>query len=762
MKNQYKTNLIQGPGIIKTGILLAIFLHFGLGAYAQNSRALKVSNDQQLMQAVENPAVRSFVFEPGYYPSTGRYLGPGITAKKSDNGNRSANCIYAIQESSTCFAPVPPATYVCDMARAMTFDNQNCGCCPPNDAGVWSQVSGPGTVIFSDPTEDSTEFCVDTPGIYTLRYSWSAPWNSYVQTEYYFYTPFITDLQADDTCGLSTTVHFEYTSALGDPNATLEWTLNGDPYAGPSIDPHGDTLDFLLTVPSCGEYVLQATLNSESCGEVAVSDTIFLKGDSYPEITGVGTDTTTICPDISEFSVPSVSDVCDPDPEMTFTTDSIPGDCEQSYTLIRIWTAVNWCGNTTADTQVIVHEPNPNPEIIPNKAIMIGDTIFAVCDEQVIIPFPEITTTCGPAEVFYDRSDGGVWGDPFGNGTTTEVCYWGISPCGYSTDTTCFLVIVEQCETEGEQYCSLTQGYYGNPGGTFCNGMGTAELIDSLLGLGNLVVGYNANTMAFFANQSGCIIDLLPGGGPAKKITGANTCANHPGIQMKNGRINNILLAQTITLGLNLRLDDELGGLEMLSDTLVTAPSSGCDEEGDTVTGPTSKFIIPMSVYNVLSQNGTIIPTVADLYLLANKGLGGVNVGATTLQAISDAVSRINEGFDECRIGAFQLTVPLQSYAIPGSGKQTGDESPIDLKIFPNPFSSTANIAFTASENGHASVEVYDLTGRKVAVLYEGSVESGRSYQYTFSGDPGLDQVTYICVIRTDYGTRIERMVMVR
>lgn len=761
MKNMKTTYHFKNTTVlrcIRATIVLMILLVSVVGTQAQTDGSVRVGNDHQLLDAIENPAVNSIVFEAGYYESLGRELDPGFSAVKPSNGSRSASCIFAIQESAQCFDPVAPETYVCHTAVALTFDPQDCGCCPPNDAGTWSVTSGPGDVIINDPTSDTTQFCVDAPGTYILRYTWPAPWNSKVETKYYFYTPYTATLSADDTCGLSTTVHFEYFSAQGDPGASLKFWLNGDPFEGPAFDLQGDTVDFELTVPYCGEWVLEATITSEGCGPLTLSDTILFKGDSSPVISGVGADTTTICPDLPVFSEPAVSDNCDPNPVMTFVTDSIPGDCEHSYTLVRIWTATNWCGVTTSDTQTIVHLPNPNPEIIPNKTILVGDTIFAACDEQVTVPFPEIETTCGPAEVFYERSDNGLWGDPFANGTTTEVCYWGISPCGFSTDTSCFYVIVEQCEDPGEQHCSLTQGFYGNPGGTHCNGMGTADLIDSLLSLGNLVVGSNGNTMTFYAGQSGCIIDLLPGGGPAKKITGANTCASHPGIQKKNGRINNILLAQTITLGLNLRLDGDLGGVVILSDTLLTAPSSGCDGEGDTITGSYSKFVIPLSVYNVLSQSGTL--TVAGLYALANTRLGGGAVGATTLQAISDAVSRINEGYDECRIGAFQP--PLQSLEAREGSAKDEETSIIHMKVFPNPFSTSTNIEFSAYEDGQASVEIYTLTGRKVATLFDGQVETGKTYRFAFNGEQGVDQVTYICVIRTGQETRIERMMMVR
>lgn len=686
---------------------------------------------------------------------------PSLKAQEGEGG-RVLSCIYAIQESSKCFDPIAPETYVCDSARAFPMDFASCDCCPSNDAGTWSVISGPGNVIFSSLTEDSTEFCVDAPGSYLLRYSWPLPWNTYVQTEYYFYIPYSANISADDSCGLSTMVHFEYSSTFADPNTTLEWTLNGEPYSGPALNPGGDTIDFQLTVPYCGEWTLEASIGSTSCSPLVVSVTVNLYGNSGPVITGVGADTTFVCPDEPVFSDPTISDPCDPNPVITITTDSIPGDCPDSYTLIRTWTAVNDCGHISSDTQTVVHLPNPNPNIVTGyQTEEVGDTILAACDEQVTIPFPEIMTSCGMAETHYSRSDSADWYDPYLPGTT-EVCYWGISPCGFSTDTLCITVIVEECEGEVEQFCSLTQGYYGNPGGYYCNGMGTAELIESLLEDEDLVVGSNGNTMTFTSGESGCIISLLPGGGPSKKITGANTCASHPGIQTKNGIIKNSLLAQTITLGLNLRLSTDLGALQMFSDTLMTAPSSGCDGEGDTITGGYNSRIIPQSVYNVLSQNGTIIPTVDDLFALANTALGGGAIGATTLSAISDAASKINEGFDECQFGYFVQPLYTQSMAASGSNSPILDVTSLDMQIYPNPFNTSTRIEFIAPESGHACVEIYTLTGSKIAVLYDGMVEAGTKYQYDFTGDPGMYQVTYLCVIRTDKETKYARMVMMR
>jgi hypothetical protein len=168
----------------------------------------------------------------------------------------------------------------------------------------------------------------------------------------------------------------------------------------------------------------------------------------------------------------------------------------------------------------------------------------------------------------------------------------------------------------------------------------------------------------------------------------------------------------------------------------------------------------------VLSQNGTVVPDINDLYDLANTALGGGAIGATTLSAIANAVDVINRAFDECRFGYFQA--PLQSgIASSPSGSLAGNDGVIELEMvklnsYPNPFNSTSNISFSIPETGHVKLEVYSMTGTKVQTLYDGMAEAEVDYKVEFSGETSLNQATYICVITTDLGTKYTRMLMIR
>ena len=66
-----------------------------------------------------------------------------------------------------------------------------------------------------------------------------------------------------------------------------------------------------------------------------------------------------------------------------------------------------------------------------------------------------------------------------------------------------------------------------------------------------------------------------------------------------------------------------------------------------------------------------------------------------------------------------RLEVPLR-------GRGVGVTFPLELaSAVPNPFTGEALIAFTLPTRGHASLEVFDLLGRKVRVIASGELDAG-------------------------------------
>ena len=52
---------------------------------------------------------------------------------------------------------------------------------------------------------------------------------------------------------------------------------------------------------------------------------------------------------------------------------------------------------------------------------------------------------------------------------------------------------------------------------------------------------------------------------------------------------------------------------------------------------------------------------------------------------------------------------------------------PKELKIsaYPNPFTYIVNFNFVAPVSGKASLEIYDMVGRRLAVVFEGHIDAG-------------------------------------
>ncbi len=203
-------------------------------------------------------------------------------------------------------------------------------------------------------------------------------------------------------------------------------------------------------------------------------------------------------------------------------------------------------------------------------------------------------------------------------------------------------------------YCTFTQGFYGNSGGKF-GGLTTSQIIDNALLQGSIIVGRKGSRSIEIPSRA-CIFQLLPGGGSAGilhsgDIIVGKDCNPAPNPTKRNGTLQNVLVAQTITLTLNTRYDEHLSDLPL---------ANVC-------------FTIDPAVLAALPTD----PTVQDLLEYANTILGGVTSG--NYSAVNAAISGINEGFDECgqpcgatsnssgSTGVIELFCPADFTSCPGS-----------------------------------------------------------------------------------------------
>lgn len=98
-------------------------------------------------------------------------------------------------------------------------------------------------------------------------------------------------------------------------------------------------------------------------------------------------------------------------------------------------------------------------------------------------------------------------------------------------------------------------------------------------------------------------------------------------------------------------------------------------------------------------------------------------------------------------------------------GKISGEiSSPTDFLIlhnYPNPFNSATTVLFSVPVSGLASINIYDLLGRRVTTLFDGPAEAGTTYQRTFDASR-LSSGVYFCVLKSDRRSVVNKMLLIK
>lgn len=274
--------------------------------------------------------------------------------------------------------------------------------------------------------------------------------------------------------------------------------------------------------------------------------------------------------------------------------------------------------------------PNPDCLITGLESVCVDDTGIVYCSDAVADTYEwgiiGNGTIVGPTDGQCVTVDAGAEGSFT---LTLIVCNNSdVEPCCSRCE---LEVTVEEC---GGTFCSFTQGFWGNAGGKACDGTKTKDLIAACV---PVVVGLPGHSITLGDAQ--CIIDLLPANGkPAVLPPGDFTCATIPAsLKTKQGRFNNVLIGQVVALTLNLCV------------------SEGCVEESGILADwvlPEEFCTVPYGHEEACAEYSSIPSalagkTVAELLAAANAALAGDTT--YSLSDIYNAVTAINEGFDECR-----------------------------------------------------------------------------------------------------------------
>ncbi|MBL7818002.1 MAG: gliding motility-associated C-terminal domain-containing protein, partial [Saprospiraceae bacterium] len=271
--------------------------------------------------------------------------------------------------------------------EAPTFSNVptnvtvNCGGTPPNvvNPSVNDACDASPRLTFNELRQNGN--CV---GSYTLIRTWTAT----------------------DVCGNSRTATQQVSIGDNQPPVLTEVPANVTLNCGGVLpigtlvrandicDPNPRvTMQDITTRGNCeGSYTVVRTWTAtDACGNSATaSQTISVGDNDAPTFSNVPVDATINCGGTVPSVVnPSISDICDANPRLTFVETRQNGNCASSYKLIRTWTATDACGNSRTAKQEISVGDNEKPELVG-----VPDNVTLNCGRSIPTPSVSARDNC--------------------------------------------------------------------------------------------------------------------------------------------------------------------------------------------------------------------------------------------------------------------------------------------------------------------------------------------------------------------------------
>ncbi|MEE2918959.1 MAG: T9SS type A sorting domain-containing protein [Bacteroidota bacterium] len=231
-----------------------------------------------------------------------------------------------------------------------------------------------------------------------------------------------------DTTAPELTIPADYTAECSDEHP-LEDASATDNCGEVTIALATDTLD-----GDClDNYKVTRTFTAtDECGNsTTLMQTITIEDTTAPEFTSVPADYTAECDEELVYDAAAATDNCAM-PAITEVRDTLDGDCPQSFTIVRTFTATDNCGNISVSQQSITVQDTTAPELT------IPSDYTAECSDDHPLEYATASDNCGAVtiELDVDTLDGAC-----AQAYTVTRTFTATDECGNETSATQTIVI---------------------------------------------------------------------------------------------------------------------------------------------------------------------------------------------------------------------------------------------------------------------------------------------------------------------------------
>lgn len=299
---------------------------------------------------------------------------------------------------------------------------------------------------------------------------------------------------------------------------------------------------------------------------------------------------------------------------------------------------------------------------------------------------------------------------------------------------------IQNCVTT---FCTYTQGFYGNCSGNACSSTSGVLMPQNIMknallnhggefNFGSQKTGnyFKLKLSDVFGNPTVCnnrIYKMLPGGGSPRALVNFSTndnfstwSDNNPmnAIGQNIGKINNVLLSQTIALFFNLEFESNLSDI-VLQPQFSTVGTTFCGSNIPVMESIQTFTISPAIINHLISYYGEA--TVGNLFLLANKALGNESIGILNHSKINEAVDVVNRAFDKCRM---KVVTPNSVDEL-----NVNKDLVMDFEISPVPFDDFITIKYLFNSSSNVTIQIYDLKGTLILERNDNKIYTNKEFR---------------------------------